>query len=39
VIEMVALLVLMTTRTDKWAGLDAIVCALFRRRRPRPARY
>ena len=33
VIEMVALLALMTTRSGKWAGLDAIVCELFGRRR------
>jgi thiosulfate dehydrogenase [quinone] large subunit len=40
VIEMVALLALMTTRSGKWAGLDAIVSALFgRRRRDRAARY
>jgi uncharacterized membrane protein YphA (DoxX/SURF4 family) len=32
VIEMVALLVLMTTRTGKWFGLDAIVSSIFNRR-------
>lgn len=32
VIEMVALLVLMTTRTGKWFGLDAIVSSIFSRR-------
>jgi len=37
VIEMVALLALMTTRSGKWAGLDAILCGVFGRRRP--ARY
>jgi uncharacterized membrane protein YphA (DoxX/SURF4 family) len=34
VIEMVALLALMTTRSGKWAGLDAILCGIFGRRRP-----
>jgi uncharacterized membrane protein YphA (DoxX/SURF4 family) len=38
VIEMVALLALMTTRSGKWAGLDAILCGLFGGRR-RPTRY
>jgi uncharacterized membrane protein YphA (DoxX/SURF4 family) len=33
VIEMFALLALMTTRTGQWAGLDAIVSAIFGRRR------
>ena len=33
VIEMVALLVLMTTRSGRWFGLDAIVSWLFGRRR------
>lgn len=37
VIEIVALLALMTTRSGKWAGLDAILCGIFGRRRP--ARY
>jgi uncharacterized membrane protein YphA (DoxX/SURF4 family) len=32
VIEMVALLVLMTTRTGKWFGLDAIVSSILSRR-------
>jgi uncharacterized membrane protein YphA (DoxX/SURF4 family) len=32
VIEMVALLALMTTRSGRWAGLDGIVCAIFGRR-------
>lgn len=32
VIEMFALLVLMTTRTGKWFGLDAIVSSIFNRR-------
>ena len=31
VIEMVALLVLMTTRTGKWFGLDALVSSIFKR--------
>jgi len=35
VIEMVALLALMTTRSGKWAGLDAILCGLFGGRRRR----
>jgi uncharacterized membrane protein YphA (DoxX/SURF4 family) len=35
VIEMVALLALMTTRSGKWAGLDAILCGVFGRRRPK----
>jgi uncharacterized membrane protein YphA (DoxX/SURF4 family) len=39
VIEMVALLVLMTTRSGKWAGLDAILCGMFGGRRRRAVRY
>jgi uncharacterized membrane protein YphA (DoxX/SURF4 family) len=34
VIEMVALIALMTTRSGQWAGLDAIVRGLLSRRRP-----
>ncbi|HKA07173.1 MAG TPA: hypothetical protein VKD71_07935 [Gemmataceae bacterium] len=32
VIEMFALLVLMTTRTGKWFGLDAVISSIFNRR-------
>ena len=35
-IEMVALLALMTTRSGLWAGLDAIIAFVFGRRKPAP---
>jgi uncharacterized membrane protein YphA (DoxX/SURF4 family) len=38
VIEMVALLALMTTRCGQWAGLDSIVSWMFGRRREVPVR-